>query len=176
MDARTLQALTRERPSTIPASTEKPVAVERTGKLVAVNLTSGSKDCPIRLSKSTITSAGEAVRSRLIQQGKEKGLQIHVAQIPELPSLSRITNQHRMERTTRRTLRCNCGPKITPLSLQRQSASAGPKCPMNQLEVHHEAIKIKERLFEESVKGNTRLQPTTRPLKESTKTGWRWYP
>ena len=114
----------------------------------------------------------EAVRSRLIQKGKEKGLQIHVGQIREQPSLSRITNQHPMELRTRRTLRCNCGPKITPLSLQRQSASAGPKIPMNQLEVHHEDIKIKERLYEESGKGNTRLQPTTRSLKESTKTGW----
>ena len=34
MDAGTLQALTRERPSSILASTEKPVAVERTKKLV----------------------------------------------------------------------------------------------------------------------------------------------
>ena len=40
------QALTRERFSTILASKEKPVAVERTRKLVAVKLTSGPKDCP----------------------------------------------------------------------------------------------------------------------------------
>ena len=56
MDARTLQALTRKRPSTILTSTKKIVTVERTRKLVAVKLTSGSKDCPFRLSKNT-TSA-----------------------------------------------------------------------------------------------------------------------
>ena len=39
MNIRTLQGLTRERPSTIPASTEKSVAVERTRKLVAAKLT-----------------------------------------------------------------------------------------------------------------------------------------
>ena len=35
MNARTPQALTRERPSTIPASTERIVTVERTSKVVA---------------------------------------------------------------------------------------------------------------------------------------------
>ena len=45
MDARILLALTREHPSTIPASTRKLLAVERTRKLVAVKLTSGFKDC-----------------------------------------------------------------------------------------------------------------------------------
>ena len=55
--ARTPQALTRERPSTIPASTEEPVGVERTTQVVAVKLISGSKDCSIQLSKSKITSA-----------------------------------------------------------------------------------------------------------------------
>ena len=44
MTARTLQALTRRRLSTILASTEKLVAVERTTKVVAVKLTSGFKD------------------------------------------------------------------------------------------------------------------------------------
>ena len=66
MDARTRQALTRERLSTILASTEKLVAVERTRKLVAVKLTSGSKDCSIRLSKGTITSARKQSKSWLI--------------------------------------------------------------------------------------------------------------
>ena len=45
MNARTLQASTRESPSITLASTEKLVAVERTRKLVAVKLTSGFKDC-----------------------------------------------------------------------------------------------------------------------------------
>ena len=57
MNARTLQALTGERPSTIQASTKRIVTVERTTKVVAVKWTSGSKDCHIRPSKSTITSA-----------------------------------------------------------------------------------------------------------------------
>ena len=67
MNARTLQALTRERPSTILTNTKKIVTVERTRKLVAVKKTSGSKDCSIRLSKNTITSAKEAIQ-KLIHQ------------------------------------------------------------------------------------------------------------
>ena len=38
--------------------------------------------------------------------------------------------------------------------------SSGPNGPMNQREDYHEAMKIKERLCEESGKGNTRLHPS----------------
>ena len=38
--------------------------------------------------------------------------------------------------------------------------SSGPNGPMNQREDYHEAIKIKDRLYEESGKGNTRLHPS----------------
>ena len=40
------------------------------------------------------------------------------------------------------------------------SNSSGPNGPMNQREDYHEAMKIKERLCEESGKGNTRLHPS----------------
>ena len=134
------------------------MAVEHTGKLVAVNLTSGSKDCPIRLSKSTITSAGKQSAHVSSKKAKKKGYK---------SMLHRLLNCHRY-----RESQINIGWNETHGerydAIAGQSASAGPKGPMNQLEVHHEAIKIKERLFEESGKGNTRLQPTTRSLKEST--------
>ena len=67
MDARTLQALMREHLSIILASTEKPVAVERTTKVVGVKLTSACKDCSIRLSKSKITSARKHSKSWFIR-------------------------------------------------------------------------------------------------------------
>ena len=70
MDARTLQALTRERPSTILASTEKLAALERTTKVVAVKLTSGSKDCSTRPSKSMITPASKETVQQLIHQSE----------------------------------------------------------------------------------------------------------
>ena len=69
--------------------------------------------------------------------------------------------------------------------------SSGPNGPMNQREDYHEAIKIKERLCEESGKVNTRLHPgeqgRQRPgqafawhnegtERVNPKTGWRWYP
>ena len=69
--------------------------------------------------------------------------------------------------------------------------SSGPNGPMNQREDYHEAIKIKERLYEESGKGNTGLHPSEqvrqRPSQpfsrhsEGTergdpKTGWKWHP
>ena len=42
---------------------EEDWTVERARKLVAVKKTSGSKDCPIRLSKNTITSAKRQSRN-----------------------------------------------------------------------------------------------------------------
>ena len=81
MDVRTPQALTRERPSTILASTENLVAVERTSKLVVVKLTSGSKDCAIGPSKSKITSArkqsksSRSVASRLEAKSRVQSIQ-----------------------------------------------------------------------------------------------------
>ena len=66
MDARIPQALTRKHPSTIPASTVKPVAVSRTTKVVAVIQTSGSKDCFIRPSKIMSTPAKKQYKSWFI--------------------------------------------------------------------------------------------------------------
>ena len=68
--------------------------------------------------------------------------------------------------------------------------SSGLNGPMNQREDYHEAINIKERLYEESGKGNTRLHPSEhvrqRPgqpfswhsegsERVDPKNGWRWY-
>ena len=93
-------------------------------------------------------------------------------------------------------------PKITPIATaaernRRENAwvlvlnSSGPKGSMNQREDDAEARRIKDRLYEESGKGNTRLHPSEqvrqRPGQsfawhdEGTervdpKTGWKWYP
>ena len=66
VDARTQQAMTREHPSTVLASTKKIVTVERTTKVDAVKLTSGSKDCPNWPSKSKIKPARKQSKSWFI--------------------------------------------------------------------------------------------------------------
>ena len=72
MDGRTLQAPTRERLSTILASTEKLVAVERARKLVAVDLTSGSKDRhPQGSSPKVDSSFRDASKSRSVESRLE---------------------------------------------------------------------------------------------------------
>ena len=63
LNARVLPTLKREHPSTILVkSTEKPVAVESTGRTVTVTSTSESKDCRIQLSNNKMTPTRKAVK------------------------------------------------------------------------------------------------------------------
>ena len=105
------------------------------------------------------------------KKGKEKWLQIHIGQIPEQPSLSRITNQHRMDeehcaRYDAIAAEDHSEVATAAMRFRRENTwvlvlnSSGPNSPMNQREDYHEAIKIKGRLFEESGKDNTKFHPS----------------
>ena len=112
-----------------------------------------------------------------------------------------IENHRSKSDGTKNTTRCGCSRRphlhrYSGMAQRRENDwvlvlnSSGPNGPMNQREDDHEAIKIKERFFEESGKGNTGLHPSeqlrqrpSQPFSHSEgtergdpKTGWKWYP
>ena len=103
-----------------------------------------------------------------------------------------------MERRTLRTLRCDCGRRSLLFAtaaerFRRENTwvlvlnSSGPNGPMNQREVYHEAINIKDEESEKWTQDSipvskfdndqvNHLHGTMKEMKEPTpETGWRWY-